>query len=51
MEGERMGRPRARRSPPDAANVGVAHPSYVNGFKQVDGYSLGSRLMHVWLER
>jgi len=29
----------------------IAYPSYVKGFKQVDGYSLGSRLMHVWFER
>ena len=29
----------------------IAHPSYVKGFKQVDGYSLGSRLKHVWFER
>jgi peptide/nickel transport system substrate-binding protein len=29
----------------------IAHPSYVKGFKQVDGYSVGSRLTHVWFER
>jgi peptide/nickel transport system substrate-binding protein len=29
----------------------IAYPAYVKGFKQVDGYSLGSRLMHVWFER
>jgi peptide/nickel transport system substrate-binding protein len=29
----------------------IAHPAYVKGFKQIVGYSLGSRLMHVWIER
>ena len=29
----------------------IAHPSYVKGFRQVDGYSVGSRLLHVWFER
>ena len=29
----------------------IAHPAYVKGFKHIDGYSIGHRLMHVWLER
>jgi peptide/nickel transport system substrate-binding protein len=29
----------------------IAHPPYVKGFKHIDGYSIGARLMHVWLER
>jgi len=29
----------------------IAHLSYVKGFKPVDGYSVGSRLTHVWFER
>jgi peptide/nickel transport system substrate-binding protein len=29
----------------------IAHPAYVKGFKHVDGYSIGARLMHVWLDR
>ena len=29
----------------------IAHPPYVKGFKHIDGYSLGTRLMYVWFER
>jgi len=29
----------------------IAHPAYVRGFKHVDGYSIGARLLHVWLDR
>ena len=29
----------------------LAHPSYVKGFKQIDGYSLGQRLMYVSIEK
>jgi peptide/nickel transport system substrate-binding protein len=29
----------------------IAHPTYVKGFRHIDGYSVGARLMHVWLER
>jgi len=29
----------------------IAHPPNVKGFKHIDGYSLGTRLMYVWFER
>ena len=29
----------------------IAHPPYVKGFKHIDGYSLGTRLMYVWFEK
>jgi len=29
----------------------IAHPPYVKGFKHIDGYGLGTRLMYVWLHR
>ena len=29
----------------------IAHPPYVKGFKHIDGYSLGPRLMYVWFEK
>jgi len=29
----------------------IAHPPYVKGFKHIDGYGLGTRLMYVWLDR
>jgi peptide/nickel transport system substrate-binding protein len=29
----------------------IAYPAHVKGFRQVDGYSLGSRLMWVWFDR
>ena len=29
----------------------IAHPPYVKGFKHIDGYSLGARLMYVWADR
>ena len=29
----------------------IAHPPYVKGFKHIDGYGLGTRLMYVWLEK
>jgi hypothetical protein len=29
----------------------IAYPSYTKGFRQVDGYSLGSRLTWVWFDR
>jgi peptide/nickel transport system substrate-binding protein len=29
----------------------IAHPPYVKGFKHIDGFGLGTRLMYVWLDR
>ena len=29
----------------------VAHPPYVKGFKHHDGYGLGLRLMHTWMDK
>jgi ABC-type transport system substrate-binding protein len=29
----------------------IAHPPYVKGFKHIDRYGLGTRLMYVWLDR
>jgi peptide/nickel transport system substrate-binding protein len=29
----------------------VAHPAYVKGFKPHDGYGLGMRLVHTWLDK
>jgi len=29
----------------------IVHPSYVKGFRNHDGFGLGSRLMYTWLDR
>jgi peptide/nickel transport system substrate-binding protein len=29
----------------------IAHPAYVKGFKHIDGYSLGTRLLYVWFDK
>ena len=29
----------------------VAHPPYVKGFRHHEGYGLGMRLLHTWLDK